>query len=123
VCLAAVIAGAPATARAWRAGVPPLPRVSLVVLLTELLTPHLLTYDLVLLAVPIVALADWATTHSGRRSRSVIVLGIALYAASFSPVLASYMRLQLSTLAIAGGVWIIASRQHGWAWSATPNEP
>jgi hypothetical protein len=127
-CLAAAIASAPVAARAWRADAPPLMRVSLVVLLTLLVTPHLLTYDLVLLALPIMWVADRAVTHPGRTGVPV-VLATALYIASFSPVLARHTRLQLSTLAIAGGVCVASlgadryrgiSRLVGEARSTTP---
>jgi hypothetical protein len=101
-----VLACTPALARVWRAGEPPLVRVSLLVLVTLLLTPHLLTYDLLLLVVPIIALADRATMQPGDRVRHAIVVAVALYAAPFSPVIAAITHVQLSTVAIAAGVWV-----------------
>ena len=82
-------------------------RVSALVLLTLLLTPHLITYDLLLLAIPIVALADWAATHAADAgARRATALAVVLYGASFSPVIAEHARVQLSTLAIAASAWV-----------------
>jgi alpha-1,2-mannosyltransferase len=104
-----VLACTPALARVWRANEPPLMRVSLLVLVTLLLTPHLLTYDLLLLVVPIIALADQATMPPEDRAvRLAIVVAVALYAAPFSPVIAALTHVQLSTVAMAAGVWITA---------------
>jgi hypothetical protein len=108
--VAAVVACTPAIARAWQATHPPLVRVSLLVLLTVLLTPHLLTYDLLLLAVPILALADRAAGHrQGRGERHAVVLAVALYLAAFSPVLAAHLRVQLSTVCVAAAAWVVWS--------------
>jgi len=107
VGVACVLACAAPVARAWRGDAPPLMRVSALILLTLLLTPHLITYDLLLLAVPIIALAEWAATHAKNPgARRATVVAVVLYAASFSPVLAEHAHIQLSTLAIAAGVWI-----------------
>ena len=101
------LACAPALARLWRGGGTPLARMSLLVLLTLLLTPHLLTYDLLLLTVPILALAEWATTDpAGEHARRAIVVAVALYIAPFSPVLAEHAHVQISTIAIAAAVWV-----------------
>jgi alpha-1,2-mannosyltransferase len=108
VSVACVLACAVPLARTWRGGAPPLMRVSALILLTLLLTPHLITYDLLLLAVPIVAIAEWAATHTEYAgARRAMVVAVMLYCASFSPVLAEHAHIQLSTLAIAAGVWII----------------
>jgi alpha-1,2-mannosyltransferase len=105
---ALVLACAPALARAWRDAESPILRVSLLVLLTLLLTPHLLTYDLLLLAVPIMALAEWATTHAGQEHvRRAIVLAVLLYVTPFSPVIAEHAHVQLSTVAIAAAAWFL----------------
>ena len=97
----------PALARVWRGGAPPLLRVSLLLLLTLLLTPHVLTYDLLLLAVPIIGLAEWATRHydDAHASRAIVV-AVALYCAPYSPVIADHAHVQLSTLAMAAGAWM-----------------
>ncbi len=102
-----VFACAAPLARAWRGDAPALMRVSALVLLTLLLTPHLITYDLLLLAIPIVALADWAATHAADAgARRATALAVVLYGASFSPVIAEHARVQLSTLAIAASAWV-----------------
>ena len=78
--IALILACAPAVARAWRGDDSPLVRVSLLVFVTLLVTPHLLTYDLLLLTIPIMALAEWVTTHPDtRQARGAIMVAIALY--------------------------------------------
>ena len=75
-----VLGCTPALARVWRGAAPPLLRVSLLLLLTLLLTPHLLTYDLLLLAMPIIGLAEWATRHyDDEHASHAIVVAVALY--------------------------------------------
>ena len=79
----AILAFAPLLARTWRTAATPLMKVSLLVLLTLLLTPHLLTYDLVLLALPMLALAEWTARYAGdAAARRLIVLVVALYVAA-----------------------------------------
>ena len=103
----AILAFAPLLARTWRTAATPLMKVSLLVLLTLLLTPHLLTYDLVLLALPMLALAEWTAAHAGdAAARRLIVLVVALYVAPFSPLLAAHARLQMSTIIMAVAVWV-----------------
>jgi hypothetical protein len=112
--VAAVVACTPPIARAWRATQPPLVRVSFLVLLTVLLTPHLLTYDLLLLAVPILALADWTAGHAPERGeRYAVVLAVGMYLAAFSPVLAAHFRVQLSTVCVAAAAWVVWSYKGG----------
>jgi alpha-1,2-mannosyltransferase len=124
VVVAAVVACTPAIARAWRATPPPLVRVSLLVLPTILLAPHLLTYDLLLLGVPILALADWTTAHpQDRGARSAVLLAVALYLAAFSPVLAAHFRVQLSTVMVAAAAWFVWCRVRGTAPEANRGEP
>ena len=105
--VALVLGCTPALARVWRGGAPPLLRVSLLLLLTLLLTPHVLTYDLLLLAVPIIGLVEWATRHyDDPHASRAIVVAVALYVAPYSPVIADHAHVQLSTVAIAAGAWM-----------------
>jgi alpha-1,2-mannosyltransferase len=108
VVILLVLLAVPPLARFWRSGAPPVARIGLLVLTTLLLAPHVLTYDLLLLVIPIVAMADWASTHpADRRIDIVTALAVALYAAPFSSVLAQQSHLQLSTLAMVAASWIM----------------
>ena len=124
VLFAAFVACTLPIARAWRATQPPLMRVSFLVLMTVLLTPHLLTYDLLLLAVPILALADRAAgNRQDRGERHAVVLAVALYLAAFAPVLAGPFRVQLSTVFVAAAAWFVWSRVRRTTPQANPGEP
>lgn len=101
--LAAALAMA---ARGWLSAAPLAVRWSLLLLLTVLASPHLLTYDLVLLTVPLVLLAGWAVDRPGHRHYPAIsLLLIALYLAPFSSMLARLTRVQFSVLAMALLAW------------------
>ena len=77
-----------------------------VVILTILASPHLLSYDLVLLTCPLLLLADWClgNDHDPRRS-SVTLLLLPLYFAPFSSNLARLIPVQLSVPAMMTLVW------------------
>jgi hypothetical protein len=97
----------PYLARAWRRDTP-LRHVSALVSVTLLVTPHLLTYDLVLLAVPLAGLSDWALEHPRPpHTRWSSAVSVAMYLAPFSSVLAAHSRLQLSTLAIGAAALML----------------
>jgi alpha-1,2-mannosyltransferase len=108
VPLALALVAVPVLARRWRAGSSPLLLVGLLVLVTVLLAPHLLSYDLLLLAVPICALGDWLL---GRDRTTIPALatatGLALYLAPFSSFQAAHTHVQLSTLAIGAGALVL----------------
>ena len=71
------------------------------VLLTILASPHLLTYDLLLLSIPVLTFADWAVTHrDDRRHAAVKVCLLLLYLAPFSANLARLWPVQTSVIAI-----------------------
>jgi alpha-1,2-mannosyltransferase len=107
VVVALALACAVPLAHVWRSAVSPLMKMSLLVLLTLLLTPHLLTYDLLLLLVPIAALAERASIDLDHRaSVRAVAVAAALYVAPFSPVLAEHTHVQFSTVAIAAAVWV-----------------
>jgi alpha-1,2-mannosyltransferase len=112
-----IVAIAPPLARLWRSDASPLFRFGLLVLVTMLFTPHLITYDLLLLTVPMMAMAEWAVVRAGDDSLApVVVLAVALYLAPFSAWLAERSHLQLSTLAMAAAacvMWRIAVAHRG----------
>jgi hypothetical protein len=82
-------------------------RWGVLVLLTILASPHLLTYDLVLLSIPLLTLANWAVTHrDDRRHRVVSVLVLLAYLAPFSGNLARLWPVQASVIAIGALTWL-----------------
>jgi hypothetical protein len=102
ITLALIPACAVALARIWRAGTDPRLRMGALVTAMLLLSPHLLSYDLLLLVVPIVALVNWVMAHNGDpRARYAIGLALLLYLTPFSSLLARHARLQLSTVILA----------------------
>jgi glycosyl transferase family 87 len=99
ITLALIPACAGALARVWRPAGDPLMQVGALVTGMLLLSPHLLSYDLLLLVIPIVAIVNWAIAHDGeRRASRAIGLALLLYLAPFSSLLARHTHLQLSTL-------------------------
>jgi alpha-1,2-mannosyltransferase len=88
--------------RIWRREQDALIRVAFVVLGTVLATPHLMTYDLLLLTVALVAAAELLLTSSRSRWTCPLAVATALvYIAPFSPVFAEWTGMQVSTAAIA----------------------
>lgn len=76
-------------------------RWATMVLLTVLASPHLLTYDLLLLSIPVLTFAHWAVNHrDDRLQRSVNVCLLLVYLAPFSSNLARLWPVQASVVAI-----------------------
>lgn len=121
VLLAAMI---PFAARIWRRANDPLLQVGTLVVATALATPHLLTYDLLLLTVPLVAIVNWLVRHPDTPRRPALVLLLAaVYLSPFSPILAVRTRVQVSTLAmglLAAAMWSIATAQRPHVGSPVP---
>jgi hypothetical protein len=87
--------------RVWKGGSDIGVRWGTLVLLTILASPHLLTYDLLLLSIPVLTFADWAVTHrDDRRHAAVKVCLLLLYLAPFSANLARLWPVQTSVIAI-----------------------
>ncbi|HEU4891222.1 MAG TPA: glycosyltransferase family 87 protein [Vicinamibacterales bacterium] len=87
--------------RVWKGGSDIGVRWGTLVLLTILASPHLLTYDLLLLSIPVLTFADWAVTHrDDRRHAAVKVCLLFLYLAPFSANLARLWPVQTSVIAI-----------------------
>jgi len=82
-------------------------RWGVLVLATILASPHLLTYDLVLLSIPLLTLGNWAVSHRDDRRHSVISLCLLLtYLAPFSSNLARLWPVQASVIAIGALTWL-----------------
>ncbi len=100
-----------ATVRLWNRdqSVPLALRYSALLLATVLVGPHLTVYDLVILAPAILVLSDWL---AGQQSTSEVrYAGTLLYLAYALPLLgivARYTHVQLSVLAMAALVFVIA---------------
>jgi hypothetical protein len=96
-CGAAVVAAAAYHWRVSRA----VDRWGTTTLATVLASPHLLTYDLLLLTIPLLLAAPtWFSDRLSLRSR--LLLGTAVYLSPFvSPLVASMVSLQYSTVAAA----------------------
>jgi hypothetical protein len=91
----------------WRSRCETGVRWGILVLLTILASPHLLTYDLVLLSIPLLTLANWAVSHRDDRRHEVIrVLLLLAYLAPFSSNLARLWPVQASVIAIGVLTWL-----------------
>jgi hypothetical protein len=95
--------------RAWRVHDDWRPRWAALIVGALVASPHLLTYDLLLLAGPLVLLADWLPA-----SRSALRGGwrwglFALYFGAWpGTFLARLFHLQLSTMGMALVLWLLA---------------
>jgi glycosyl transferase family 87 len=105
--LIALVIGIVAAVRGWSAPGPLGMQWSLLVTLTILASPHLLTYDLVLLTVPLLLIADWTVDNSDHPSSAPIrVLLALLYFAPFSAMIVARLTgIQVSTIAMALLAW------------------
>ena len=82
--------------RSWSSPAPLAFRWGQVMLLTVLASPHLITYDLVLLTVPLLVFADWSLRNPDHRLRpGISLLLVFVYLAPFSSILARYARADL----------------------------
>jgi hypothetical protein len=106
--LAGMIVALFAGVTAWRSRAPGELRWSLIVLLTVLASPHLLTYDLVLLTIPLLILPDWGVCNRPHPLLAGISgLLILIYLSPFSSNVARLIGVQLSTVAMAGAAWCL----------------
>ena len=96
--------------RTWKSGMPLIVKWGLLVLLTILASPHLLTYDLILLTIPLLAFADWAVTHRAHKLQPWIArLLVFLYLAPFSSNLVRLLPVQLSVVVMVSLVAVISA--------------
>ena len=95
-----------AAVRCWRREAPPRMRWAMLAAATVLVSPHLLTYDLLLLALPLVVCADWAVQHRrDARQPAIALLLVLVYFIPFSANLARLIPVQLSTIVCAALAW------------------
>lgn len=97
-------------ARCWSSTAPVRMRVAQMVVLTILASPHLMTYDLVLLTLPLIVFADWIVRHRNHALRPLMTALTALaYFAPFSGLLARHVPFQASVVILAGLAWMVYS--------------
>jgi hypothetical protein len=107
--------------RTWKSGMPLTVKWGLLVVLTVLGSPHLLTYDLILLTIPLLVFADWAVAHGEDPQQPWIArLLLFLYLAPFSSNLVRLVPIQLSVVVMAVLVAMLASISWRSAPLATP---
>ena len=96
----------------WRSTTDHRPRWASLVLAALVSSPHLLTYDLVLLAVPIVLIADWVWDITGKRPDGAWIAMLALLYLGAWPgtFLARLYGVQISTVGMVMGLWLLAQR-------------
>jgi len=110
VSLLGTLAMLAAALHVWRSRCELGVRWGVLVLLTILASPHLLTYDLVLLSIPLLTLANWAASHRDDRRHSVMSLCLLLtYLAPFSSNLARLWPVQASVIAFGVLTWLSVS--------------
>jgi hypothetical protein len=94
--------------RSWRSPAPLGLRWGQLVVLTVLGSPHLLTYDLVLLTIPLIVFADWALKNPDHPLMPIITVLLApMYLAPFSSNLTRLIYVQLSVPVMAYQAWCV----------------
>jgi hypothetical protein len=107
--LLAIVAAVWLGIQAWKSGAPATWKWGQLVLLSILASPHLLTYDLILLAIPLLAFADWSLANrENPRQPHVARLLLVLYLAPFSSNLTRLLPIQWSVVAMVALVWTMA---------------
>jgi Glycosyltransferase family 87 len=124
--LVALIVAIVMAVRSWMAPGPLTVRWGLVLLLAVLSSPHLVSYDLVLLTVPLLLFADWAVQHVDDWQQPRVVLTMVLvYLAPFSSNFARLIHVQLSVVAMVLLAWWIyrwlTARPHSGAAARLPS--
>ena len=110
VAVAAVVSGVWAAMVVWRGTSDVRPRYASLVLAMAISSPHLLTYDLLLLAVPLVFMVDSAVSdralgaHTGWRW----ALALMFLGAWPGTLIAKLYGVQMSTIGMAMGLWLLA---------------
>jgi hypothetical protein len=110
VSVAAVAVGTWVVFRVWRQTTDPRPRWAALTLATLIATPHLLTYDLLLLAVPVVLMVDWTLSSRWPPTESWWAAMALLYGAAWpGTFIARLYSLQLSTVGMAVTLWLLVA--------------
>jgi len=127
---AALIAAIVIAVRSWSSSTSLNVRFGELIVLTILASPHLISYDLLLLTIPLLVFADWAVQHQDRRfSAAVPVALVLLYFAPFSGmIVARLIGVQVAVIVMVGIVWMMersaaADRQDNFAIVAPRCEP
>jgi hypothetical protein len=124
---AGIVVALAVAVRIWTTRAPVELRWSEIVLLTVLASPHLLSYDLALLAIPVMVLADWTIRAHQHRLRPLVApLLVAAYLAPLSSNLARTIHVQLSVVvmvALAGCVYSIVTRRESAGLPRLPRLP
>jgi alpha-1,2-mannosyltransferase len=107
-----------AAIRSWSSAMPVRLRVGVSIVLTVLASPHLLTYDLLLLTLPLLVIADWVVQHPHHRLRPGVSVLLALaYFAPFSSNLARLVPIQVSVIILAVlsyRLYVICAERQAW---------
>ena len=95
--------------RVWRVHSDWRPRWAALVTATLLASPHLLTYDLLILAAPVVLVVDWLLERHGAVPRGAWRWALALLfvGAWPGPLLAEVYHVQASTLGMSLALWLL----------------
>jgi alpha-1,2-mannosyltransferase len=122
--LTGLLVGLIVAVRCWSSSAPLGVRWGQMVLLTILVSPHLVSYDLVLLTIAMLTFADWAVRHPDHEAAApMIVMLSVLYFAPFSGmIIARLTGVQVSVIVMAILTWRIA-RVCGTSASVVGSEP
>jgi alpha-1,2-mannosyltransferase len=125
VCfLIAVLAVLVVGVRSWRAPAPAAFKWGHIVLLTVLASPHLLAYDLILLTVPLLVLADWCVRRWPERASATIpLLLVPLYFAPFSGNLARVIQVQVSVVVMCALAVVVYRELEMWKMAGVRARP
>ena len=101
--LAATVCGV----RTWQSRAPLPVRFGELIVLTILASPHLISYDLLLLTLPLILFADWAAEHPRHRLQSLVSVSLVLlYFAPFSGMIVARLTgVQVSVIVMVLVAW------------------
>jgi alpha-1,2-mannosyltransferase len=104
---AALIAAIVFAVRSWSSSASLNVRFGQLIVLTILASPHLISYDLLLLTIPLLLFADWAVQHQDHRlSAAVPVALVLLYFAPFSGMIVARLTgVQIAVVVMALLAW------------------
>ena len=104
---AALLVAVVLAVRSWSSSSSVSVRFGVLIVLTILASPHLLSYDLLLLTIPLIVFADWAVQHQDHRfSVGMRVALVLLYFAPFSGmIVARLIGVQVAVIVMALVAW------------------
>jgi len=105
--LIALVAAMALAVRTWLSPAPLAVRFGVLIVLTILGSPHLISYDLLLLTLPLLLFADWAVRNADHRFRSPVSASLVLlYFAPFSGMIVARLTgVQVSVIVMAMLTW------------------